>query len=89
MANLIFRNSRNQERVIAEVHNYQDIWKAIDNFILECNTKWPKKNPFKRYYTRVWNEDGRAKFDVGSWSEFFYLDCPWPEQLSNEEDVIF
>ena len=79
MAKLWFRNSKGQERIIAEVHNYKEITTAIDNFIAESNEKYPDKTPFKRYYTRMWNEDGRAKFDVGSWSEFFFLDRPWPE----------
>lgn len=78
MAQLIFSNSHEQERVIAEVHNSQEITQEIDKFIEEANKRFPKKNPFKRHYMRIWNEDGRAKFDVGSWSEFFYLDREWP-----------
>ena len=30
---------------------------------------------FKIYYTRSWrDDDGLKVYDVGSWSEFFYLD---------------
>ena len=30
---------------------------------------------FKIYYTRIWRDDNGLKvYDVGSWTEFFYLD---------------
>lgn len=88
MAQLIFQNSRGQERIIAEVHNYHDITNAIDKFIADANDRWPNKKPFKSYYIRIWNEDGRAKFDVGSHSEFFFLNCEWPNN-NNENEVYF
>lgn len=63
---LYFQNSRCEERVIAEPTNREEVSKEIKKFLAD--------HSFKSYYTRVWEENGRLKFDVGSWSEFFYLD---------------
>lgn len=63
---LYFRNGRGEERVIAEPTNKEEVSKEINKFLDEHN--------FKSYYTRVWNENGRLKFDVGSHTEFFYLE---------------
>ena len=63
---LYFQNSRCEERVIAEPTNREEVSKEIKKFLADHN--------FKSYYTRVWEENSRLKFDVGSWSEFFYLD---------------
>ena len=72
MANLWFQNSRGQERVIMEVNNFNDVFTGMSNFLTDHN--------YKSYYIRSWEEDGRIKYDVGSWSEFFYTDL--------KEDVI-
>ena len=72
MANLWFQNSRGQERVIAKVNNFNDVFTGIRNFLDDHN--------YKSYYIRSWNEDGRIKYDVGSWSEFFYTDLKEDEQ---------
>ena len=76
---LWFENDFGEERIIAQVNNWQDIWKAINNFIDECNAKKPKGvKPFKSYYSRVWKaEDGRTKIDIGSHTEFFYTDLEY------------
>lgn len=63
---LLFQNSKHEERVIAEPTNREEVIKEINNFLSDHN--------FKSCYTRVWEENGRLKFDVGSWSEFFYLE---------------
>lgn len=62
---LYFRSSNGKERVIAEPLNVEEVSKEIKKFIDDHN--------FKSYYTRVLEEDGRLKFDVGSHTEFFYL----------------
>lgn len=74
MAKLWFRNSNGDEHVIAECETRQEVNKSIDQFIDDCNKKFPNRKPFKSYYTRSWVEDGRTIFDVGSWSEFFVWD---------------
>ena len=66
MAKLWFSNSQGQERVIAEVHNFHEVFEQINSFLDAHN--------YKSYYTRIYEEDGRTKLDVGSWSEFFYTD---------------
>ena len=78
--NLWFGNSYGQRRIIAECQNPQEVNKAIDKFIAECNAAKArgtgKNHPFVRYYTRVWEEDGMVKYDVGSHTEFFYWEGP-------------
>jgi len=66
MANLWFQNDLGQERVIMKVNNFNDVFTGIRNFLDEHN--------YKSYYIRSWEEDGRIKYDVGSWTEFFYTD---------------
>ncbi len=63
---LYFQNSRGEERVIAEPINREEVTKEINKFLADHN--------FKSYCTRVWEENGRLKFDVGSHTEFFYLE---------------
>ena len=75
MANLWFQNSQGQERIIMEVNNFNDVFTGIRNFLDEHN--------YKTQYIRSWEEYGRIKYDVGSWSEFFYTDLK-DEGLCNE-----
>ena len=64
---LFFQNSYGDMRVIAEPTTEQDAMKEIHKFCEDRN--------FKIYYTRSWrNKDGLKVFDVGSHTEFFYLD---------------
>lgn len=62
---LIFK-SKGKERVIAEPSDIDEVFKEINKFLEEHN--------FKSYYTRMWEENGRLKFDVGSYTEFFYVE---------------
>ena len=80
---LWFRNSYDEERIIAEnCDNLEDVCTAIQNFIDECNKrKSPNQRPFVSYYKRLWRqEDGRTCIDVGSHSEFFI----WEGIVENE-----
>ena len=63
---LIFQNSYGEERVIAEPTNREEIDKEIDKFLDNHN--------FKSYYTRVWEENGRLIYDVGSYTELFIVE---------------
>lgn len=65
MYKVIFQNSRKQEREIGTAVSMDDAYSVIDKFLDDHN--------FKSYYKRVWEENGRIKVDVGSWSEFFYV----------------
>ena len=73
---LFFQNSRGEERVIAEPSNREEVNKEINKFLDDHN--------FKSYYTRVWEENDRLIFDVGSWSEVFILDGMSFEEWSNK-----
>ena len=79
MATLWFQNSQGLEREIAKVNNFDEVFSEIDKFIEKCNTGRPIEKQFKRYYVRVYEEEGRTKLDVGSWSEFFYTDLKYEE----------
>ena len=63
---LYFHNSRGVERLIAEPSNREEVVKEINKFLDEHN--------YKSYYTQVCEANGRLMIDVGSWSEFFYLE---------------
>jgi hypothetical protein len=63
---LYFQNSQGKERVIAEVSDEKEAFDEINKFCEERN--------FKIYYIRTWMVNGRKKFDVGSHTEFFWLD---------------
>lgn len=63
---LFFKNSIGEERIIAYPKSAKDVANEMKKFLDDRN--------FKSYYTRVWEENGRLKFDVGSYTEFFYLD---------------
>ena len=63
---LIFQNSQGVERGIANPNNEEEAIKEIYKF---CEDR-----KFKIYYVRTWMENNRKKYDVGSWSEFFYLE---------------
>ena len=72
MGKLWFQNSEGHERVIMEVKNFNDVFTGIRNFLSDHN--------YKSYYIRSWEENGRIKIDVGSWSEFFYTDLKWSDK---------
>lgn len=66
MYKVIFENSRKQEREIGTAVNMDSAYDVIDKFLEEHN--------YKSYYKRVYGVNGRTKVDVGSWSEFFYIE---------------
>ena len=73
--NLWFGNSYGTKRIIAQCSTPEEVSRAIDKFIAECNAAKTRAGmrPFVRYYTRVWEtDDGLVKYDVGSHTEFFY-----------------
>ena len=73
---LIFQNSRGEERVIAEPHDKKEAVKEINKFLDDHN--------FKSYYMNVCEDDnGRLRIDVGSWSEFFYIEYMSLEEWAN------
>ena len=75
---LLFQNSLGEERVVAEVNSYAEATEEINRFLSVHN--------FVSYYTRVSEENNRLKFDVGSWSEFFFLEDYCLEDMYNEQE---
>lgn len=71
---LIFQNSKKEERILAESDSLKECLDKMKEFLKEKN--------FTSYYQRTWEENGRLKIDVGSWTEFFFL-----EGISYEEYV--
>ena len=64
---LYFENSKGVRRVIAEPQTEDEAYKEIYKFCEDRN--------FKIYYVKTHTEpDGLKCYDVGSWSEFFYLE---------------
>ena len=74
---LYFQNSRGDERLIAEPSNREEVVKEINKFLNDHN--------YKSYYTRVWEDDGRLVFDVGSHTEFFILEGMNFEEWTNNK----
>ena len=69
-----FENSNKKKRIIADIPNgtEEDACNAIKKFLDEHN--------YKSYYQRRYNipvgGSTMTCIDVGSWSEFFYVDPP-------------
>ena len=62
-----FENSQGIERVIGFANDEQQACKIIEDFCTERN--------FTIHYTSSWKDErGRTVVDVGSWSEFFYIE---------------
>lgn len=74
---LYFKNSHGEMRVIAEFDNGRTDKEYLEAAESEIK-KFCDERSFQIYYTRVWHEDRNGqqmtKFDVGSHTEFFYLD---------------
>ena len=63
---LYFESSDGKRRIVAKPKTEEEAIEIIHAF---C-----KERKFEIYYTRTWrNDKGEKVYDVGSWSEFFYL----------------
>jgi len=76
---LLFQSSNGSERVIAEVNSFAEASEEMDKFLDE--------HSFKSYYKRLWEEDGRLKIDVGSWSEFFFISGCCLDDVHREQET--
>lgn len=63
---LFFENSYKERRIIAEVKDENEALQKIKEFCKERN--------FKIYYFRINKLGNTLEYDVGSHSEFFYLE---------------
>ena len=68
---LTFRNSAKEERVIGDFETERDAMLAMKKFCEERN--------FTIHYYNIHAIGNRRRYDVGSWSEFFYLEFPSEE----------
>lgn len=66
MKKVLFENSLGNKKVIGQANNKKEAFKIIDDFLDNHN--------YKCYYKRTWEKDGFTIVDVGSWSEFFYIE---------------
>ena len=70
---LWFENRYGEARKIADCENKDEVYRSIDEFIKQANARKSKgTTPFKSYYMRSWEQDGKTWYDVGSYTEFFY-----------------
>ena len=66
MLNVIFKNCKGQLRIITTVENEESAFKVINDFLTDHN--------YKSYYQRTWEKDDKTTVvDVGSYTEFFYI----------------
>lgn len=66
MYKLYFLNSAGERRVLAEVADEKEMWKELFKFL--------EDHDYKSYYQRLCGAGDEMMIDVGSWSEFFYID---------------
>ena len=66
MYNILFKNSKGQQRIIGTAESEKIVFKVINNFLADHN--------YKSYYKRTWKTDDKTTaVDVGSWTERFYI----------------
>lgn len=63
---VIFKDKNDNEREIGVTVGFDKAYQLINNFLEDHN--------YKSYYTRFCGEDGRIQVDVGSWTEYFYIE---------------
>ena len=82
---LIFRNSYDKERVIANPKTMDETFDEIRKFIDECNTKRIDGRKFKIYYYNIHMHNDTLCIDARSHTEFFYLkredEEDWPADI--------
>lgn len=66
MLDVVFKNSKGQKRIIGTAETNDEAFKVINDFLDDHN--------YKSYYTRTWKKDDKTTvIDVGSYTEFFYI----------------
>lgn len=66
MLNVFFENSKGKQRLIGTADTTEQANKIIQMFLKEHN--------YTMYYSRRWKvDDNTTKIDVGSYTEFFYI----------------
>lgn len=67
MKNLYFIRSNGEKRLIRENIDPDKVIGYIEEYVHTINPK------YKIYYTRYWEENGGTMYDVGSYTEFFWV----------------
>ena len=66
MLDVVFKNSKGQKRIIGTAETNDEAFKVINDFLDDHN--------YKSYYQRTWKKDDKTTvIDVGSHTEFFYI----------------
>lgn len=77
-----FCNCYDEMRLIGEVNEVGETSNEIFKAAMKIINQFLDERQYKSYYTRMWREDREGvpmtKFDVGSHSEFFYIDKLMP-----------
>lgn len=78
---LFFKNSYGQVRELARLDDYSLTNRELFNAAMSEIESFCSERSFKIHYTRLWNNTKQndrdmTVFDVGSHTEFFYLDPP-------------
>lgn len=77
---LFFKNSQGQMREIVKLDDYNLTNGELFNAAMSEIEAFCSERNFKIHYTRLWNtkqnDSDMTVFDVGSHTEFFYLDPP-------------
>ena len=66
MITVNFSNGQGVARIIGRAKTVEDATSIINDFL--------KAHNYVSYYQRWWQADGKTYIDVGSHSEFFWLD---------------
>lgn len=61
-----FQNNVGVERIVGEGKTRQECNQIIQKFLEDRN--------YKSYYWNIYKSKGRVQIDVGSWTEFFFIE---------------
>lgn len=67
MKNLYFIRSNGEKRLVRQNINPETALGYIEEYTHSLNPN------FKIYYFRSWEEDGGTMYDIGSYTEFFWV----------------
>lgn len=71
---LIFQNSNGEEHRIGYPKDWDEAIFYIREFVSRCNKRKEENSQFSIPYIRAYKQDGRVKLDVGSHTEFFFIE---------------
>ena len=88
MAKLYFKNSKGEQRPIADINSWDEIFDEMHKHVDKCNEANREKGcrEFQWYYTRCWydKDDDMTTFDIGSHTEFFIAEGNWINEKTED-----